>query len=48
MTLGFTPRERDGFIMSEVHQEDTTLFLLGTDFDNFEQKKIMFPLLGHA
>lgn len=48
VTLGFTPLEKDGLIMSEVHEENTTLFLLGKDFDDFEQRKIMFPILGHA
>lgn len=48
VTLGFTPMEKDEFTMSEVHEEDTTLFLLGKDFDDFEQRKVMFPVLGHA
>lgn len=48
VTLGFTPIERNGFTISEINKEDTTLFLLGKDFDNFEQDKIMFPILGHA
>lgn len=48
VTLGFTPIENKGFTMKELHKEDTTLFLLGKDFENFEQCKIMFPLLSHA
>lgn len=46
--FGFTPLDTQGFEVSEVHEEDTTLFLLGKDFDHFEEKKMMFPLLGHA
>ena len=48
VTLGFTPLEKNGFTISEVHEENTTLFLMGKDFDGFEQKKVMFPILGHA
>lgn len=48
VTLGFTPLEKNGFVISEVHEENTTLFLMGKDFDSFEQKKLMFPILGHA
>lgn len=48
VTLGFTPLEKQGFDESEVHEEDTTLFLMGDGFDFFEEKKMMFPLLGHA
>ena len=48
VALGFTPMEKDEFNIKEVHEEDSTLFLLGKDFDDFEQNKIMFPLLGHA
>ncbi len=48
VVLGFTPLDTQGFEVSEVHEEDTTLFLMGKDFDYFEEKKIMFPPLGHA
>lgn len=46
--LGFTPAWGDGFETYEYGENDTTLFVLGKDFDCFEEKKLMFPTLSHA
>lgn len=46
--LGFTPEETVGYECSEVQEEDTTLFVKGRAFDDFAEKRIMFPTLSHA
>ena len=46
--LGFTPKETQGFLVSELREEDTTLFLKGSGFPNPETEKLMFPTLTHA
>lgn len=46
--LGFTPEETEGYECSEVQEEDTTLFVKGSFFDNFAEKRLMFPTLSHA
>lgn len=48
VTLGFTPLNCEEYIKIEVKKEDTTLFIMGTDFDNFTKKGKMFPTLSHA
>lgn len=48
MILGFTPLKKDGYKITEVQEEDTTLFLRGTGFINFEKEEKMFPTLSHA
>ena len=48
VTLGFTPIDSRGFTISERKEEDTTLFLKGRGFDEFEQYKVMIPTLAHA
>ena len=45
--LGFTPKNTKGFVLREVMQEDTTLFMKG-NLDIVEEEKLMFPLLAHA
>jgi GNAT superfamily N-acetyltransferase len=47
VTLCFTPLEKEGFLLSEVHEDDT-LFLLGKDFNDFENQKMRFSVLAHA
>lgn len=46
--LGFTPYVTNGFKEEELHEGDCTLFILGKDLQNIENKKIMFPTLSHA
>lgn len=48
VTLGFTPKETAGYVWEEVQEEDTTLFVKGRVFDDFAEKRIMFPTLSHA
>ena len=48
VTLGFTPDNKSGYTISEVMEEDTTLFIKGDGFDNFESSELMFPTLSHA
>lgn len=48
INLGFTPDNVEGYELSEVIEEDTTLFLQGKGFDGFEQSRLMFPALAHA
>lgn len=46
--LGFTPNKTDGFKLNELHEEDTTLFLLKDKENLFEANKLMFPVISHA
>lgn len=46
--LGFTPKETQGFRVSELREEDTTLFLKGNGFPDLETAKLMFSTLTHA
>lgn len=46
--LGFTPYDAAGYIIDEYHEEDCTLFILGKDLENIENKKLIFPTLSHA
>lgn len=46
--LGFTPRDFSGYSVEELHGEDTTLFVKGEIFADFEEQKLMFPTLSHA
>lgn len=46
--LGFTPYETVGYELKEWQEEDCTLFILGKDLKQIEEKKLMFPLLSHA
>ena len=46
--LGFTPVCAEGYTMSEVREEDTTLFIKEKAFDEFEKEKLMIPTLAHA
>lgn len=48
VTLGFTPYDGNGYAVDELHKEDSTLFILGIDLENIENKKLMFPTLSHA
>lgn len=48
VVLGFTPYDAAGYTINEYHEEDSTLFILGKDLENVENKKLMFPVLSHA
>lgn len=45
---GFTPIELNGFMCTDLYQEDTTLFVKGNSLLSFSDEKKMFPLLSHA
>lgn len=46
--LGFTPEHAEGYTMTEVKEEDTTLFLKGDGFQCWLADRLMFPTLAHA
>lgn len=46
--LGFVPKNKDGYSVEELHEEDTTLFVKGNAFSDFDSNKLMFPTLAHA
>lgn len=48
VTLEFTPLDKTDYTRTVLKKEDTTLFLLGRDFKDFEEHKMMFPELSHA
>lgn len=48
VALGFTPDNKSGYTISEVREEDTTLFIKGDGFADFESSELMFPTLSHA
>lgn len=47
VVLGFTPLKKEGYEIRMVEEEDTTLFV-DEGFEDWEQKKQMFPVLSHA
>lgn len=46
--LGFTPLDTTGWEAETVHEDDTTLFVRGAGFRDFERRGLMFPVLAHA
>ena len=48
VVLGFTPKDKTGYTMQEVREEDTTLFVKGNAFAGFDKEQVMFPTLAHA
>lgn len=48
IVLGFVPDDRSRYVCREHKEEDTTLFVKGSIFDGFEEKRLRFPVLGHA
>lgn len=48
VTLGFTPMEAQGYSVCEHKEEDCTLFVKGSGFTQFEQERLMVPMLAHA
>lgn len=47
-TLGFTPKLIKDFKITELKEDNTTLFMLKGKENLFKQNKLMFPLLSHA
>ncbi len=48
VALAFTPLVKNNYTSTLQTKEDTTLFLLGEDFKDFEEYKMMFPELAYA
>ena len=48
VSMGFVPENTDGWQIAERKEEDCTLFVKGEVFEDFAQKKVMFPTLAHA
>lgn len=48
VVLNFTPMDTDGYRKSILTEEDTTLYVLGKDFDFIEKEQLMFPSLSHT
>lgn len=48
VTLGFTPADPTGFTCRRLQEEDTTFFIKGSAFRDFEEKKLRIPSLSHA
>lgn len=46
--FGFTPEDATLYDANLLHEEDTTLFVMGDKMDLFRNRRIMFPLLSHA
>ena len=46
--LCFTPKDPSGFEVSELHEEDTTLFVKGRFFDETADDRFMFQSVTHA
>ena len=46
--LGFTPLDTTGLEAETVREDDTTLFVRGAGFRDFERRGLMFPVLAHA
>lgn len=46
--LGFTPVDTSGWEAETVREDDTTLFVRGAGFRDFERRGLMFPVLAHA
>lgn len=48
VTLGFTPVEKEGYTVSKICEDDTTLFIKGDWLLEVSGEYIMFPTLCHA
>lgn len=46
--LGFVPNNKSGYTITELHEENTTLFVKGNVFEGFNKQQLMFPTLAHA
>ena len=48
VTLGFAPKNADGFSCEAYHEEDCTFFVKGEIFRDFAEGKLQIPSLSHA
>ena len=48
VTLGFVPEDADGYEIVEIHEENTTFFVKGECFAEFEVDKLRISTLSHA
>lgn len=48
VTLGFTPAHSAGCQMSELREEDCTLFIKGAELEIMERERLRIPSLAHA
>ena len=48
VTLGFVPRNKESYSVEEIKEEDTTLFVKGKGFKDFDEARVMFQTLAHA
>ena len=48
VVLNFTPNATYGFEENELHEEDTTLFVMGKFFEEINDEKLMFQAITHA
>lgn len=48
VVLGFTPLSADGFETQALKEEETTLFILGSGWEDYRKEKLRFPVLSHA
>lgn len=46
--FGFTPIDAEGCEVEAYREEDCTLFVKGTELEDFEKDKVIFPTLSHA
>ena len=48
VVLNYTPKNTNGFVENELHEEDTTLFVMGKFFEEIEDERLMFQAITHA
>lgn len=48
VVLGFTPEKKEDYDREVLKEEDTTLFVLGNGWEEFEEAGLRFPSLSHA
>ena len=48
VVLNFTPDVTYGFEENELHEEDTTLFVMGKFFEEIKDERLMFQAITHA
>jgi GNAT superfamily N-acetyltransferase len=46
--LGFIPKQIENYEIAELHEDDTTLFVLRGKENLFAENQLMFPVLSHA
>lgn len=48
VSLGFVPEDKENYDKELLLEEDTTLFVLGNGWEEFEEAGLRFPTLSHA